>query len=124
MMVSVLPRQNSPSCEAAGKRQAASQNAVPTHLNRNDERRPKTHLTLGYATTPPSLTEVGWCQCGEVALEGKARPAAAGSRDVGVVHLERGTDKVVHEIDLRAGQIAKRNRIDQHRCGFSGDYQV
>src|SRR4051794_32002657 len=57
-------------------------------------------------------------------LKRKARPAATGGLGLRIVDLERGADQVVDEVDLGAGQILQRDRIDQHRHPVADDGDV
>ena len=57
-------------------------------------------------------------------LQRKARAAAAGGLGLRIVDLERGADQVVDEVDLGAGQVLQRHRIDQHGDAVAGDDDV
>src|ERR1700687_1534676 len=48
-------------------------------------------------------------------LKGEARAATAGRRSLRIVDLERRADQIVDEVDLAAGHVIERDRIDQHR---------
>src|SRR6185436_4823750 len=58
------------------------------------------------------------------ALKREARSAAAGGLGLRVVDLERGADQVVDEVDLGAGEVLKRHRIDQHGDAVANDGDV
>ena len=57
-------------------------------------------------------------------LQREAGAAAAGRGGLRVFHLERGADQVVDEVDLRAGHVIDRDRIDQHGRAVAGDHDV
>src|SRR6476661_10578881 len=57
-------------------------------------------------------------------LEGEARAAAAGRGGLRIVYLEGRTDQIVDEIDLGAGHVVERDRIDQHRGAAALDHDV
>ena len=57
-------------------------------------------------------------------LQREAGAAAAGGGGLRVLHLERGADQVVDEVDLRAGHVIDRDRIDQHHGAVAGDDEV
>src|ERR1700722_11480495 len=48
-------------------------------------------------------------------LKGEARTAAAGRGGLRIVDLERRADQIVDEIDLAAGHVIERARMDQPR---------
>src|SRR5918994_7947280 len=136
MMVTVLPRQNSLSWATAGDRQAPSHSPAPAKFSRKaDEnsrrtspraygrviRYPIIDGTLGVSMRRrsvrlsgrepgPSRTSPGGRSSLKQRLEREAGAAAAGGGDVRVIHLKRGADQIVHEIDLRTSQISERDR--------------
>ena len=57
-------------------------------------------------------------------LESEARAAAAGGGGLRIVDLERRADEVVDEIDLGAGHVVERDRIDQHGRAALLDHDV
>ena len=57
-------------------------------------------------------------------LQREAGAAAAGRRGLRVLHLERGADQVLDEIDFRSGHVIDRDRIDQHGRAVAGDHQI
>src|SRR6516165_1007554 len=48
-------------------------------------------------------------------LEREARTTATGRGGLWIIDLERCADQVVDKIDLAAGHVVQRDRIDQHR---------
>ena len=57
-------------------------------------------------------------------LQREAGAAAAGSFRLRIFHLERGADQVVDEVDLRAGHVVHRHRIDQHHRAVTADDEI
>ena len=54
----------------------------------------------------------------------EAGAAAAGSGGLRIVDAERGADQVVDEVDLGAGQIVERDRVDQDAGAGPLDHDV
>src|SRR6185369_8783917 len=57
-------------------------------------------------------------------LEGEARAAAAGGGGLRIVDPEGGADEVVDEVDLGAGHVVERHRIDQNGGAAALDHDV
>ena len=71
----------------------------------------------------------GGCAAGgrggvNLGLQREAGAAAAGGGGLRVLHLERGADQVVDEVDLGTGHVVDRDRIDQHDGAVAGDDEV